>query len=311
QQTASPAVPVQPPQQSYTTSHLNFGGSSSNQYQVPAIPPAPSSIPPPPPPSNGYSQSNNYTYRVPPAPSRQMSTTSNPYGLNQSSTQSQPQYSQPSLYTDGSNDYRPTYDHRRASMPLNTQPTYQQPQRVNSYSQLDTRPQSIPSYYAPPAQQSAPRSMTPHSTGQLLPPLSTIQQSLEKDYEPPTPAVPLPSSSTNGAGNPTYNQTFDNTSMSKYTPYIPTPHTAIPTPMPIETSRNGKRSYGSVFDTSDQTRSLHDRMRPEAVGMALPQVEAEDGTLHDYDIDGIGKMLSYRRADGTRQVKKCPSPVSD
>ncbi|KAL8705035.1 MAG: hypothetical protein Q9201_001842 [Fulgogasparrea decipioides] len=303
QQPPPPPVPLQPPQQSYTTSHLNFGGSTANQYQVPAIPPAPSA--PPPPPSQGYMQSsNNYTYQVPPPPSRQMSSTSNPYGYNQSTPQPQPQYSQSSLYSDNGQEYRPTPDYRRASIPLNTQPTYQ-PQRVSSYNQLDNRPTSMQPYYPSPIQQSGPRSMTPHSNGHSLPPLSTIQQSLEKKYEPPTPAVanPMSAASTN-------NQSYD-AAIAKYGPYASTQAAA---PTPVDTARTGKRSFGSVFDSSHMSRPMHSGMRPGVIdqGREVPQVEAEDGSLHDeYDLEGMSKMLQYRRADGTKQMKKCPSPVSD
>lgn len=301
-----PPVPVQPSQQNYTTSHLNFGGATTTQYQVPAIPPAPSAVPPP--PSHGYMQNNsNYTYQVPPPPSRQMSN-SHSYGYQQSAPQPQPQYSQPSLYTDNSQEYRSTPDYRRASMPLNTQPTYQ-PQRMNSYGQVDTRPQSMQPYYPSPIPQSIPqsvtRSMTPHSNGHSLPPLSTIQQSLEKKYEPPTPATanPISAASTN--------QSYE-AAMAKYGPYASTPQSAVPTPM--DSSRTGKRSFGAVFDSSHLNRPMHSGMRPGVIdqGRDVPQVEAEDGTLHDeYDIEGMSKMLQYRRADGRTQMKKCPSPVSD
>lgn len=59
---------------------------------------------------------------------------------------------------------------------------------------------------------------------------------------------------------------------------------------------------------------MHGGMRPGVIdqGREVPQVEAEDGSLQDeYDVEGMSKMLTYRRADGTRQVKKCPSPITD
>ena len=55
-------------------------------------------------------------------------------------------------------------------------------------------------------------------------------------------------------------------------------------------------------------------MRPATLnhGQDVPQIETEDGQLVDeYDLTAIGKVLSYRRADGTKQSKKCPSPVID
>ncbi|KAI4094872.1 MAG: hypothetical protein LQ348_007064 [Seirophora lacunosa] len=297
-----PPVPVQPSQHSNTTSHLNFGGSSATQYQVPAIPAAPSANPPSTP--HGYMQSNNnYTYQAP-LPPRHMSTSQ--YAYNQSSVPPQPQYSQSPVYAaDHSHEYRTMGDPRRASMPLNTQSSYQ-PQTYNSYGQVEGRPHSMQNhYYSSNMQQPAPRSMTPNTNGVSLPPLSTIQAPQEKKYEPHTPMSALPLSAVPA------NQSYDS-GIAKYDSLIPNPHHQSMTPQPIDAFRTGKRSYGSVFDSSHLNRPMHSGMRPGAIdqGREAPQVEAEDCSIYD-DFDVPTKTLTYRRADGTRQIKKCPSVGSD
>ena len=54
-------------------------------------------------------------------------------------------------------------------------------------------------------------------------------------------------------------------------------------------------------------------MRPATYnhGQDVSQVETDEGTLEDeYSLTDM-KQLIYRRADGTKQSKKCPSPVID
>lgn len=328
QQHPPPPVPVQPSHQSNTTSHLNFGGSTANQYQVPSLhPTTPSAVPAP--SSYSYLQNNgNYTYQAPPAPSRTVSTSHN-YGYNQSIPQPQSQYSQTALYTDNSHNYQ--QDSRRASMPLNTQQSYQT-QPLNSYEQIDHRPHSMQPYYAPSVQHSAPRPMTPHGNGQSLPPLSTIQY--EKKYEPPTPATAHPTSAVSTNINQTYDPNmatkYNSSSYSSNNTSYPSNNssysssTNIQPPIPISStttsitvdpscsSGTSKRSFGAVFDSSHLDRPMHSGMRPRAIdqGREVPQVEAEDGSLEDeYDVN-LSKMLTYKRADGTTHMKKCVSPRS-
>lgn len=107
------------------------------------------------------------------------------------------------------------------------------------------------------------------------------------------------------------NQSYD-CGMARYDSLIPNPNHASITPQPIDAFRTGKRSYGSVFDSSHLNRPMHSGMRPVAIdhGREAPQVEAEDGSIYD-DFDVPTKTLTYRRADGTRQIKKCPSVNSD
>ncbi|KAL8850932.1 MAG: hypothetical protein Q9221_004132 [Calogaya cf. arnoldii] len=318
QQHPPPPVPVQPTHQTNTTSHLNFGGSTANQYQVPSLhPTTPSAVPAP--PSYSYMQNNgNYTYQPPPAPSRSVNS-SHSYAYNQSIPQPQPQsqYSQTALYAENSHDYQP--DPRRSSMPVNTQQSYQS-QPLNSYGHIDHRPQSMQPYYAPTVQHPAPRPMTPHGNGQSLPPLSTIQY--EKKYEPPTPASANPTSAVSTTNS--NHQIYDPSMASKYnSSSYSNNNNSIQPPMPLSAtntsitvdpsgSGTGKRSFGAVFDSSHLDRPMHSGMRPQArdQGREVPQVEAEDGSLEDeYDID-VSKMLTYRRADGTTHMKKCVSPRS-
>lgn len=74
-----------------------------------------------------------------------------------------------------------------------------------------------------------------------------------------------------------------------------------------------KRNHEQVFDSSHQYQPMHSGMRPDNYnhGRDVPQIEAEDGSLtSEYDYQAM-RVLSYRRADGTRQSKKCPSPIMD
>ncbi|KAL9045524.1 MAG: hypothetical protein Q9214_001442 [Letrouitia sp. 1 TL-2023] len=317
------AVPVQPSNNYTTASHLSFGGSSASQYQVPALPAAQAPAPQPAhttqttpsylPHSNGYS--NGYAYQNN-APQRHMSTPQ-AYSYGQTSTQQQqqqsqypapvqqqpqpPQYQQPLGYADNRPEYKPIADYRRASMPLNTQQQYPS-QSVNSYTPVDNRPHSMQSYYSS-LQQPAPRSMTPQN-GHSLPPLSALQPPIDKKYDPVTPTSANPISASS-------NQSYD-IPTSKYGPHASNPQP--PAQVPVDSSRSTKRPFGSVFSTSHLNQPMHSGMRPSAAdqGRDLPQVEADDGTYQDeYDAMSMGKLLTYRRADGTRQVKKCPSPLSD
>ncbi|KAL8896956.1 MAG: hypothetical protein Q9207_007465 [Kuettlingeria erythrocarpa] len=294
-----PPVSVQPSQPSNSTSHLNFGGSSA-QYQVPALPPAPSASLPP--TSHGYSQNGtSYPYQAPLQP-RPIST-SHAYSYTPTPIQHQSHYSQTPMYAENNQEYKPLCEYRRASMPLNTQHTYQ-PYNA-SYSHAEGRPHSIQNpYYPPSMHQSAPPSATLNGNGVSLPPLSTIQAPQEKTYEPHTPTTANPFSATSP------NQGYES-GMAKYGTYVPNAQHQSLAPQSIDAARTGKRSYGSVFDSSHMNRPMHSGMRPVVTdqGREVPQIEAEDGSLYDeFDLDPM-KMLSYRRADGSRQIKKCPSPI--
>ncbi len=67
-----------------------------------------------------------------------------------------------------------------------------------------------------------------------------------------------------------------------------------------------KRTFGAVFSSDHLTQPMHSGQRPTSDGQGASQIEAEDGTLWDeYDVEAV-KQLTYKRADGSRTVKKCP-----
>lgn len=75
--------------------------------------------------------------------------------------------------------------------------------------------------------------------------------------------------------------------------------------------RTGKRPYGKVFNQEHITQPMHSGMRPNCTGQDLAQIEAEDGSMADeYDLASL-KILAYKRADGTRGIKRCPTSLSD
>ncbi|KAL8748013.1 MAG: hypothetical protein Q9190_000163 [Brigantiaea leucoxantha] len=305
--TSTAPLPVQPSNNFNTTSHLSFGTSSAPRYQVPTLPPAPAQAPQPNQPAQSYVPQSNgfsnvFTFQNNAQP-RHMSTPQ-VYDFHQPQNvqQQQPQYQQPAPYSDNNHDYKPLTDYRRASMPLNAQQPFSS-QPMTSYTPIDTRPQSMQPYYPSSIQQSALRSMTPQS-GHSLPPLSALQPLIDKKHDPLAPVSANPMSATS-------NQSYD-IPVSKYSSYAPNPQ--VVGPLSVDTSRTGKRSFASVFDTQHLDRPMHGGMRPSAVdqGREQPQIEVEDGTYQDeYDVVNMGRMLTYRRADGSRQVKKCPSPLSD
>lgn len=285
--------PVPQPQSASTgyTSHLAFGSASAPHHQPTAFQPpiTPASSQPAQnylPSSNGYQYSN-------PVHCRQVSNPPNG-GYNPTPAPQPPVYSQSPIYSD--NEYRPVQDYRRTSIPATNQGGYSS-QTTNGYGQVDNRNVSMSQNYYPPVQNvqpPAPRVVTP-TNGHELPPLKILHSPMEKKYEPISPATPMPGSMIGIA------PAYDNIP-SKY------PSHAL-TPQP----RNTKRAFGAVFNSDHINQPMHSGMRPSSssVGQDVPQIEAEDGTLEDeYDMQSL-KMLAYRRADGSRQLKKCPSPISE
>ena len=297
---AQPPLPVQPthaaPSYSSHQSHLTFGATSSQyaqpSFQPPPLPPAPVSQVPP-----RYLQGGNDYNIQPSIHTRQLST---PQSYTYSPSQSQqPSYQQTPMYPNNNTEYRPFPDHRRASLPASHQ-GYQS-QSMSQYAQPDNRHNSLqPNYYPSPTHNPAPRSATPNSGSHVLPPIKALQP-LDSRYEPYTSHSSLPAS---GISPVSSYESMHN----KYGPsYTTTPIMATPT----EYSRMGNRSHDQVFDSSDQYLSSHGGMRPGTYnhGRDIEQTETEDGSLADeYDLNHM-RMLSYKRADGTRQTKKCPSPI--
>ena len=281
------APPVQHAQaaNSNYTSHLSFGVSNNNQYAAPSFQPPPAPVPQ----QLAYTQNGN-AFQYPASHTRQMSMPRNNYGIQQ------PQYQQTQQFVDGK-DYRPLNDYRRTSNPTST-PIFPS-QQINSYPQTETRPAMQQTWYSQPAPvpaaAPAPRAPTPVN-GAVLPPLKTLQPTLERKFEPalPVSAVPAPSPASS-------TPSFDNV-QNKFTPYTTTPQ-SVP-------SHLGKRAFGSVFDSTHLNQPMHGGMRPSTQGQDVPQVDTEEALEEDYDQD-FRKLLSYKRADGTQQLKKCPSPISE
>lgn len=78
--------------------------------------------------------------------------------------------------------------------------------------------------------------------------------------------------------------------------------------MTTSAQRTGKRAFGRVFDTAHLNHGVQGGVRPEAAGQDVLQVECDEGLVDEDDLINL-KMLSYRRADGSRQHKKIPSPI--
>lgn len=98
-----------------------------------------------------------------------------------------------------------------------------------------------------------------------------------------------------------------------YTPPGPSnPYTPNYAPTSYQPSYSStKRSYDNVFETSHLNQPMHGGMRPSSAHHAqdIAPIEADDGDLVDAydDIDDLRGPLIYKRADGTRQAKKCPN----
>ena len=283
-----PAPPPPPQSAASYTSHLSFGGSTTPQYQTPTIPG-------PPPPILHYSQPpSSYAYG-PPAHNRQISTPQSNYTYPVQPPQ-QATYGPPPCV-----DERPYVESRRSSGGMTT--SRQQPPSLDSYVQNHP---AIQSYSAHPQM----RSLTPlntNPTNQCPPSLPPIQSLVSQSpLEPPTSE---PKSSTSvmpqGPQNPFSTSNYMSTGYHNYA------STASQSTNPT-TSSHAKRSYGSTFDSSHMNQPMHGGMRPSAAhhGQDLPQIETDDGDLaDDYgDFDDMRGPLVYKRADGSRQAKKCPSP---
>ena len=292
QQAPSPAPVPQPVNNGYS-SHLTFGGSS-NQYQTPALPPSAGAVAQQVQhyPSNGTS----YQYQHPPQPRQVQNQHAYNYPTNQAYQHSHYHPVQP--YNEGA-EYRQVPDYRHVT-PQASQPSYR-PQTPTGYTSVENRSAPVQqSYYPPAIQNGAPRPVTPIST-QLLPPLKTLQPPPERKYEqaPQANIMPTPISASS-------NSSYD-VSEKTYTPYANGQH---PT---SNAARQPKRAYSKVFDSSHLNQPMHGGMRPDVTkqGQDLNQIELDDGTLEDEDDIPNLKLLSYRRADGSRQHKKCPSPISE
>lgn len=335
----APAAP-QPVHTPTYTSHLNFGPNSS-QYAAPSF--QPPSVPVSHPSQRHVHGVHDYQYPSN-AHSRQMSTSQNfAYSPSQPQT---PTYQQPQtpIYSSSTSEYKPIPDYGRASLPpsqisYSSQPMnqYKIESRHNStcsqmdgrqpysqvdtrqnptYPQVDTRQSHIypqvdsrqPGYYPSPSQNQVPRSTTPSSNSHILPPIHTIQPAVDTKHEIHTPTSALPTAL------PTPSTTSNHENLyHRYQPTYTSAPTVSTTPTYDPARMLGKRSHDQVFDSSHQYQPVHSGMRPATLnhGQDVPQIEADNGTLTDeYDI--VPRVnLVYRRADGTKSSKKCPSLLMD
>lgn len=316
QQLSNP--PPNQPASSYH-SHLSFGGANTPHYQTPSV------AAPPPPPSmrQAYGQSNNGFHYASPVHARQMSAPQN-YGGFSPVLQQQisGSYIQPAGYM--SNTQAVT-DYRRAS---NEFPMTRQQVPVGAYYQNHQVAQQHSAQCQTPS-----RSLTPINTAiQSGPPpslpsvTSLIQQTpLEPKAEPMATEI---SAMPQGPQNP-FSSTYASASYSQYSPGTPQASTQYTSVTPQSTNyyissnpshptsqtpgTQSKRPYGTVFDSSHLNQPMHGGMRPSALhqGKDIVQIETDEGILEDDGIDYEAeamKPLIYKRADGTRQAKKCPSP---
>lgn len=343
---ASVPAPPQPVQTPTYSSHLTFG-SSSSQFAAPTFQPPSAPVSQA---AQRYAQTS-HDYHYQPNGHRQMSASQNfAYPPSQPQTPTY-QQSQPSIYSGNTVEYKPIPDYRRGSLPSSQQsytnqsmnqynqsdtrqnhpylqldtrqtPTYPQVDtRQNSvypqidtrqsgvYPQIDSRHNSIhSSYYTSPSSSQAPRSATPSNSSHVLPPIQTLQPPHENKYDPGTPTATLPTPT--GPSSSSSYENLRNKAQQTYPTSAPMPAT---TTMYDPTRTQGKRQHDQVFDSSHQYQSVHNGIRPATYnhGQDVPQIQADDGSLMaEYEIEPMRELI-YRRADGSTQVKKCPSPLMD
>ena len=279
-----------PPTQSASsyTSHLSFGGSNTPHYQTPTMH-APPHAPPPP---QYHQPTNAYTY-PPPSQTRQMPASQN-YGYPCQPPQ-QATYLPPAYM-----DERPLYsDSRRSSGGM----TMSRPQpAADPYIHNQTTMQTHSA-----SQQM--RSLTPVNTNTVnqcppsLPGIKALVQQSPLDMptsEPKSSSSAVPQ----GPQNPFSATSYASVGYPSYpsgTPRSSTPGSIAQT----------KRPFGSAFDASHQNQPMHSGQRPSGALQAqdLNQVQTTDGELIDLDNDYEDlRPLIYKRADGRKQAKKCPTP---
>lgn len=82
-------------------------------------------------------------------------------------------------------------------------------------------------------------------------------------------------------------------------------------------ARSAKRGYGKVFSETHIHQPFHDGMRPSSPDQGPPRgilMDTDNGHIADEVYSDIELMkaqnlLVYKRADGSHQTKKCPSPI--
>ena len=293
-QHAPPPALAQPASNNYG-SHLSFGGPSVTQYQTPVIAPTNSSASQPSQVYTPIGQSSQY----PSVPHARQSLNPPSYTFHPNTTYQQSHY-QSTQGFDDSNDYRPLSDYRRPSLSSN-QHAYPS-QALGLYPSVNDRTMLPNQNHLPQGVQATP-SNPPNPTGaQILPPLKNLQPSSEKKFEPVLTSAKMPTPTT-GSNN--------------QLPYDPSPitqnsYSTMSQPNTGGLVRPSKRSFGKVFETAHLNQPIHSGMRPDLAthGQDANQIHLDDGTVVSDEEDFVTmKLLSYRRADGSKQHKKCPSPA--
>ncbi|MCJ1386062.1 velvet protein [Xylographa soralifera] len=290
-QSAHPQAPVaQLPQSASSgySSHLSFGGPSSTVYQTPALPANNTAIHQP--ASSYVAGSSGFTYQ-PTVQSRQVGPPQN-YGYPISQPFQYPSIPTSQPYGE-STEYKTPADYRR---PINV-PAYSGSNQTSTSTPESRNPSVHLSYYPQLTASNMPRVGTP-TNAQVLPPLKALQPITERKYEQPPP--------TSIPGTGSISSTWAEPSSSPYA------YAAVSQKSTEGAGRSAKRSFGAVFDTTHMNQPIHSGMRPSMAnqGQDVSQLELDDGTLEDEDDMPNFKLLSYRRADGSRKHKKCPSPIS-
>ena len=280
--------PPPPPRQSATSyaSHLSFGGPSTPHYQTPVM-----NVPPPPPLQQAYPQPPQVYGHGPPIHARQISAPHNytyPCQPPQQATYVPPPYI----------DEKPFHDVRHSSGDA-----------LSARQQMpsDSYVQHHPALQAHSAS-SLMRSLTPLNTNTAnqaqpsLPPIKSLVQT--SDMESPSSE---PKSSMTGGPHGPQNPYSANSHLPAGCPSYTS---GTPQSSHARSTSQGKRMFESAFDGSHVNQPLHGGKRPSEALAAQDtlHVQTDDGEyIAEYD-DLNGGSLGYRRADGTIQYKKCPSP---
>lgn len=312
-----PLAPINPPTSSYQPTPLNFSGSSTPTYHTPTYPktlmntPLP---PPPPPPSTSqqYPPPSNNSQYPPTFHSRQMSA---PYNYSYQPSQ-QPQPSS-SLSQTHKEEYQHPPEPRRSSIgaSLNREPQQFYGSRVS---------------YPPGLQQNDMHSQSGNRDGRSLTPINTDAHigrhnipsltnvldvpSILHTEQPQSPTTSDPSGMPLGPQDPYKTMSLTSVANATVTPQcsastysLTTPHSATSDPSTTSTSGLHKRAYGQSFDTSHFNAPQHSGMRPDPNHHArdVSVIESDDaGQLHGL-YNNLPEQLTYRRADGTTQLKHC------
>ena len=302
------------------SSHLNFGGPATPTYSKPAMSAPPISAP------QHYQPPSNYSTYSPALHSRQTSNT--PSYQNGSESHPHGPYGGGQAYGD---DRSQGTDSRRTSQTMiGPSDAY----GMSNYEGSNSKPP------VHTQQQPGSRALTPINTNtqnyhqnpsNTLPSVTSLLQSTpsENTAEPasansgmppgpqnPFSATSLPNYSSSSAVNPQSANTYSSDPISSrlHTPYSTTSEQGARLQSPYtsnseQAARMSKRSYANVFNTSHFNQPQHGGSRPDDLHYAqdILKIETDDGDIQDM-YEGLDMPLVYKRANGSQQARKCPSP---